>query len=909
MSTNYSKHNTAARYLLWVDSDAIILNFQYNVSAHIEQFPLAELILSSDLKLGLINSGVMALRNSSFTAFFLSRWWGAPADRRLYCDQDMFDRVYRRLHTVDRLVHWYLAASPSPSSTAAAGAAALSSALPYSLFEVVSRLTALPAQAASLALLPLDTRDPNVLLELSEYYSALAAVYASHGRGYVPLTSLVPILPMSELNSRPPAMFHQRPGDNFLHLMGEFSEYREAVFRLGWDNVQWAMGDAAQVPPQLGLNQSVLLGLGHSVYQTLTRDTLSALRGRIAAAEGVMAAQDRSNSSHWRHVYTSIAAVIKAIGAVQRAAHHLCDIFDHYSQHSIPPPHPGAAPTPGSPDTPPTPSYSSQQWVLRREIFHLLGQFEYRVQEYSQGLAPWTRARLLDRNRTRVQECLEEEEEAVCDAIHWNQQVQTGYLGVLQYMIEASHDLQDASRDPAERLMVNEYTGHMLDSLAALVAAPARRSPLHMHALNTQYRSILLYEQWAASPQDTALLNASLVLMKASIAGFEGPLLLNVTHPDLDRPRGGEAASQSQGPSPALSVGLVLEYEASMAAYSALSALYLQLQPIPAHPIAPDSGGAGDGPGQERRKGLIVRNTWTYTLRHGRHYLLHWDSASLAEDPPRDVFPVVHAGAVHMMATLYYYCLLSWRRWIDAAVARHYTPSPDSTLQSQSVPRRWDTDVGLMRDAIAPMVEESRLIAARMGFLITAILPEKQGVLPSDGASWALHSHLLGPDPVLRLNTQDMLGLRWAGAELDLVLGSMREWWGWMDGIIQAVLTPPAPSAIIPRLLTASQEDEYEDCTPGEEDCLPYFLSPDSPSLPAGASGMDLEPAAVLPEWLAAAEGEGLGLKDLILTAGTIRQVDPAPGPDTPVEEEEEMSEEELREIRARYAGRPLAGG
>lgn len=43
--------------------------------------------------MGLINTGVMILRNSAWTRDFLSRWW-AVVDRNKRCDQDAFDVLY-----------------------------------------------------------------------------------------------------------------------------------------------------------------------------------------------------------------------------------------------------------------------------------------------------------------------------------------------------------------------------------------------------------------------------------------------------------------------------------------------------------------------------------------------------------------------------------------------------------------------------------------------------------------------------------------------------------------------------------------------------------------------------------------------------------------------------------------------
>lgn len=70
------------------------------------QFPEADIIVSADIKQGLINTGFIIFRNTAWTRDFLHQWWNV-ADRRLICDQDAFDRLYIRL----------LHEHPTPSKT------------------------------------------------------------------------------------------------------------------------------------------------------------------------------------------------------------------------------------------------------------------------------------------------------------------------------------------------------------------------------------------------------------------------------------------------------------------------------------------------------------------------------------------------------------------------------------------------------------------------------------------------------------------------------------------------------------------------------------------------------------------------------------------------------------------------
>lgn len=83
-----------------VDSDAIILDFNFSPQQLANMYSKAEIIASSDIKMGLINSGIMIIRNTAWSSAFLSRWWNI-ADRTIICDQDAFDLLYRQLISED----------------------------------------------------------------------------------------------------------------------------------------------------------------------------------------------------------------------------------------------------------------------------------------------------------------------------------------------------------------------------------------------------------------------------------------------------------------------------------------------------------------------------------------------------------------------------------------------------------------------------------------------------------------------------------------------------------------------------------------------------------------------------------------------------------------------------------------
>ncbi len=165
-----------------LDADAIVLDFGLRFETIAAQYPQADIIASADIRMGLMNTGFMLLRNTPWTREFVSRWWGV-ADRGTVCDQDAFDLLYKQY--------------------------------------------------------------------VSEEKSSGSSSVASIG-------DKVRILSMDRLNSHPPAMLHQEPHNPVLHLMGETSAMRTAVFRRAFTAVCEARSGGV-LPPQLGISRQVLL--------------------------------------------------------------------------------------------------------------------------------------------------------------------------------------------------------------------------------------------------------------------------------------------------------------------------------------------------------------------------------------------------------------------------------------------------------------------------------------------------------------------------------------------------------------------------------------------------------------------------------------------------------------------------
>lgn len=85
------------RYLVWLDSDLIVLNFNLDLSELVAQHPQADLIISADVEPlnGMVNTGCMIVRVSEWSRRFFQEWWDAT-ERVNGMDQHVFDLVFRR---------------------------------------------------------------------------------------------------------------------------------------------------------------------------------------------------------------------------------------------------------------------------------------------------------------------------------------------------------------------------------------------------------------------------------------------------------------------------------------------------------------------------------------------------------------------------------------------------------------------------------------------------------------------------------------------------------------------------------------------------------------------------------------------------------------------------------------------
>lgn len=77
----------STNYIVWIDADAIILDFSLNITNIGNMYPLADIIASADIRMGLINTGFLIMRNTNWLRQFLHEWYYDIADKNVvsYC--------------------------------------------------------------------------------------------------------------------------------------------------------------------------------------------------------------------------------------------------------------------------------------------------------------------------------------------------------------------------------------------------------------------------------------------------------------------------------------------------------------------------------------------------------------------------------------------------------------------------------------------------------------------------------------------------------------------------------------------------------------------------------------------------------------------------------------------------------
>ena len=99
-TSNHSYHD--AEYVVWVDADLSVINFELDIAELGAAHPDADIVMSQDIAKApfVSNSGMVIVRNSDWAEKFLKLWWSSY-DRNRCCDQNAFTWLYDRRHPSD----------------------------------------------------------------------------------------------------------------------------------------------------------------------------------------------------------------------------------------------------------------------------------------------------------------------------------------------------------------------------------------------------------------------------------------------------------------------------------------------------------------------------------------------------------------------------------------------------------------------------------------------------------------------------------------------------------------------------------------------------------------------------------------------------------------------------------------
>jgi hypothetical protein len=194
-----------SKYLVWFDTDLIVLDFNLRFEKFTSMYPDADLIISKDVEPlnGMANTGCMIVRNTAWARAFFQQWWSSEEERLGGMDQHVFDRIYnsryRHRHSTQQPPH---VSFDTGASSVDHGSASISA----EVSETIGRTstTELEAETATVTISP----DGKIVL-----------------------------LPSYALNSHIPARRHQRASHQVLHLAGESTVVRSHIFRRGFREI------------------------------------------------------------------------------------------------------------------------------------------------------------------------------------------------------------------------------------------------------------------------------------------------------------------------------------------------------------------------------------------------------------------------------------------------------------------------------------------------------------------------------------------------------------------------------------------------------------------------------------------------------------------------------------------------
>ena len=910
--------SSGVEFLLAMDSDAVVLDLGFTVQAAFEQYPGAQMLASADVKQGLLNSGVLLVRNSLFMRRFLRQWWGDAGDeedamfesladtsggrlRGQLCDQHAFDLLFQRYAQVENLVRHYRARRPDQG-------------LPSTLFRLVHVLQTEAPQTHSA-----DLPDVNALLELAECYTNLiglwgASASARDGGVLSPtLRDALRVLPLAAVNSHPPAMFYQRPEAQFLHLMGEADGYRRRVFRRGWAAVcaHFNTSKSVSLPPQLGCDQVALLHEGGLEYSGGVENVLldvEALMGKHTQAS------DAELDSESEGDLLALRTVVAAVRRLQGQAHHLCDILcfrahtesqqgearvqaqvtlsrsvraEYYHQlrvryHKVRGESSGYG----------TVGLGLRQWAhleaahgLRRRVFALL--LEYRL-HVRRRLETAIDRYSSDEQKQGQQQRQVSEKRRIVD-------MKYAYLSLIQLAAEAGNDWFASSWNHTEQIEIAATVQQsLLSEFVGMVRGASKAAPLHMRGLMHQNLAQVYYQQWllraeagadTSTGDDEDLLKLAREQIDASLAALEEENQLNANATFIT----GAGVGSGAGAGAAVDVSPALEFLHS-----------LLLQGIMKTTLTPLAG--------SRLSLSKLDVIWNLTIVRAHERLPHgvpstnllYRGEVVAGSAAVSIEGTAATSTLSlvMMTGVYYHAALSYANHAGGSGT-----TIDSSNSAGSCERNWELDVAA--EYVQKALRYSTLVRLRDGIdSDTRDTDSGSGADNSPGRNVDLNPEMrVYPCPVhTMLSLDELHALR---AHINHI----------RDGASRGC---PSAHHMQETAVQDEDEDEWEECFPGEEDCQPFYEDEDEDGGEVEPLGLELAMEEVILVGLPLQRGAlsltphssaGIGVEAASEPVSVSDSAVPAGADHTDHhigcgDEDEDEDEDELHEIQQRYKRR-----
>jgi hypothetical protein len=252
------------------DADAIVLDFGLRIEEVGARYPASDLVASGDIRMGLVNSGFMVLRNTAWLRGFLREWWYGPRELR----EQLLKAHAQGQGQGQAGVNIGVRAGTGKNASLHGGGSNSSAAAAAATANDVDADTIAAGVAWRRSLCDQDAFDKLFALRAyrSSPTSTSRSINSSSGMEEKKekkekkedddsVRIKIKVLPMDALNSHPPAMLHQQDSSPVLHLMGESTALRSSVFRAAWGSV-CAARSGGVLPLQLGADRAALLRFG-----------------------------------------------------------------------------------------------------------------------------------------------------------------------------------------------------------------------------------------------------------------------------------------------------------------------------------------------------------------------------------------------------------------------------------------------------------------------------------------------------------------------------------------------------------------------------------------------------------------------------------------------------------------------